>query len=318
MAIHIHQLRSTPAPDMQSKLVQFEHQFDYPLGADRRFVISHVEDYPRFFRAMGEATCLVAENAAGVVGTLATVTRRLLTPAGGNLDVTYLADLKIAPAVRGGSVLKRLALAALAINRTTAGYSVVMRGTKAVPEAYTDRIGIPAFRLLGTIDVLQIPVAPGTAVDSSPDGERPLAETDDVFFRLSQGSHAALGDWTTRSERGSFPPAGLISEDRRACGVVEDTLNAKRLFLSGGGELQSAHLSNFAFADAVSGAALIRAALLVVRKRHLPALFTAVPAGRTRGLLEALQIKGTTCAPADIFGVGLDAGLPWNINTSEI
>lgn len=318
MAIHIHQLRSAPAPDMQARLADFERQFDYPLGADRRFVISHGEDYPRFFRAMGEATCLVAEDGAGVVGTLATVTRRLVTPVGRTLEVTYLADLKIAPAVRRGFVLKRLALAALAINRTFAGYSVVMRGTKAVPEAYTNRIGIPAFRLFGTIEVLRIPVGPETAVDSSPAEERPLAETDDAFFRLSQGSHAALGDWTTRSERGSFLPAGLLSEDRRACGVVEDTLNSKRLFLSGGDELRSAHLSNFAFADVASGAALIRAALLLVRKRHLPAMFTAVPAGQARGLLEALQIKNTTCAPADIYGTGLDAGLPWNINTAEI
>lgn len=318
MAIHIHQLRSTPAPDMQARLAAFERKFDYPLGADRRFVISHGEDYPRFFRTMGDGTCLVAADEAGIVGTLATVTRRLLTPAGQTREATYLADLKIAPAVRGGFVLKRLALAALAINRTAAGYSVVMRGTKAVPEAYTNRIGIPAFRLLGTIDVLRIPVAPEIAVASSPVEEHPLAETDDVFFQLSQGAYAALGDWTTRSERGSFPPVGLLSKDRRACGVVEDTLNSKRLFLCGGGELRSAHLSNFAFADVASGAALIRAALLVVCKRDLPAMFAAVPAGRTRDLLEALQIEGTTCAPADIYGTGLNAGLPWNINTSEI
>jgi len=303
---------------MQSKLAQFERQFDYPLGADRRFVISHGDDYTRFFRAMGDATCLVVENGAGVLGTLATVTRRLVTPVGHTREVTYLADLKIAPGARGGFVLKRLALAALTGNRTSAGYSVVMRGTKAVPEAYTNRIGIPAFRLLGAIDVLRIPVAPELAVGSSPVEERSPVEADDVFFRLTKGSHAALGAWTTRSERASFPPAGLISEDRRACGVVEDTLNSKRLFLVDGDEMRSAHLSNFAFADGASGAAMIRAALLVVRKRDLPAMFTAVPAGRTRDLLEALHIEGTTCAPADVYGVGLDAGLPWNINTAEI
>jgi hypothetical protein len=318
MAIHIHQLRSTPAPDMQARLAAFEREFDYPLGADRRFVISHGEDYPRFFRTMGDATCLLAEDKGGIVGTLAMVTRRLLTPAGHAREVTYLADLKIAPAVRGGFVLKRLALAALSNNRTTAGYSVVMRGTKAVPEAYTNRIGIPAFRLLGTIDVLRIPVASKIAVDSSAVAERPLAETDDAFFRLSQGAHAVLVDWTLRTERGSLPPAGLLSEGRRACGVVEDTLSSKRLFLTGGDELRSAHLSNFAFADPVSGAALIRDALRVVRKRRLPAMFTAVPSDRTRDLLEALKIEDTTCAPADVYGVGLDAGLPWNINTSEI
>jgi hypothetical protein len=318
MTIEIHHLRSTPATDLQAKLAEFERQFDYPLGAGQRFVISHEDDYTRFFRAMGNATCLVAEAGAGVLGTLATVTRRLVTPVGETREVTYLADLKIAPAVRGGFVLKRLALAALAMNRTSAGYSVVMRGTKTVPDAYTNRIGIPAFRLLGTIDVLRIPVGSGIAIDSSSSVERPLAVTNDAFFRLAHGSHAAVGNWIKRSERGSFPPAGLIAGDGRACGVVEDTLNSKRLFLTRGGELRSAHLSNFAFADAASGAVLIRAALRVARKRLLPALFTAVPACRTRELLEALQMEDTTCAPADIYGIGFDAGQPWNINTAEI
>lgn len=318
MTIHIHRLQFAPAPDLQARLVEFERQFEYPLGNNGRFLISHGEDYTRFFRAMGDANCLVAEDVSGVVGTLATVTRHLLTPVGRTVEVTYLADLKIAPAVRGGFVLKRLALAALTLNRTSAGYSVVMRGTKAVPEAYTNRVGIPAFRLLGTIDVLRIPAGSETAADLPPAPERPLAEADKSFFRLSQGSYAAPGDWTLRVGRALFPPVGLLADAGRASGVVEDTLNAKRLFLSGGTEIRSAHLSNFAFVDAGSGAALIRAALLVVRKRHLPAMFAAVPTDRTSELLAALRIEDVTCAPADIYGTGLDAGPPWNINTSEI
>lgn len=303
---------------MQERLSDFERQFDYPLGEGDRFFISHGDDYTRFFRAMGEATCLVAEDGTGVVGTLAVTTRYLTTPAGRGVDAAYLADLKIAPKSRGGFVLKQLAHAALAMTRVSAGYSVVMRGTRMVPDAYTDRIGIPAFRHLGAVDVLRIPVNIAAMKEPCVFEERPLSELDEVFLRHSRGSHAAMGDWGRRSERSSFAPKGFVSPDGNACGVVEDTLRSKRLFLTHGDELLSAHLSNFAFGHPESGSEVIRAALTVSCERRLPALFTAVPMHQTRALLESLGIKGITGAPADIYGIGLDAGLPWNINTAEI
>jgi hypothetical protein len=157
MALQVHQLRWAPAPDLQARLEAFELQFDYPLGPDRRFSISHGDDYTRFFRAMGDATCLVAENSNGVAGTLAAITRRLVVPDGRIEEVTYLADLKIAPAARGGRALLRLARAALAISTTSIGYCVVMGGTSVAPDAYTNRLGIPAFPAVGTIDVLRLP-----------------------------------------------------------------------------------------------------------------------------------------------------------------
>lgn len=303
---------------MQERLSDFERQFDYPLGEEGRFFISHGEDYTRFFRAMGDATCLVAKDGADIVGTLAVTARHLATPAGRTMDAAYLADLKIALKARGGFVLKQLARTASAISHVSAGYSVVMRGTRSVPDTYTDRIGIPAFRHLGSVDVLRIPVDTEATNEPCLFEEKPLSELDEVFLRHSRGSHVALGDWGRRSERSSFAPMGLVSPDGNACGVVEDTLRSKCLFLAGGEELRSSHLSNFAFGHPESGGEVIRAALAVSYGRRLPALFTAVPAHQTRALLESLRITGITCAPADIYGIGLDAGLPWNINTAEI
>jgi hypothetical protein len=52
----VHQLCSAPSPSQAKALAEFEGQFNYPLGAGRSFRISHGEDYPRFFRAIGKAS----------------------------------------------------------------------------------------------------------------------------------------------------------------------------------------------------------------------------------------------------------------------
>ena len=48
--------------DSGPALARFEEQFTYPLGPGRTLRISHGDDYPRFFRAIGDAACFVAER----------------------------------------------------------------------------------------------------------------------------------------------------------------------------------------------------------------------------------------------------------------
>ena len=59
-------------------LEEFEQEFTYPLGEGCRFRISHGGDYLRFFRAMGEATLLVAARDGEITGSLARVERNLI------------------------------------------------------------------------------------------------------------------------------------------------------------------------------------------------------------------------------------------------
>ena len=66
--MNLHHLSGPPTPELARALATFEEQFTYPLGPDRWFRISHGDDYPRFFRAIGEAACFVAERDGRVVG----------------------------------------------------------------------------------------------------------------------------------------------------------------------------------------------------------------------------------------------------------
>jgi hypothetical protein len=124
-------------------LARFEAAFTYPLGPGWTFRISHGNDYPRFYRAMGDAVCFVAENHGEVVGVLAAAIRTLVWPTGDIRPAVYLGDMKVAPAARGGRVLLRLAEAATvwAGGRADAGFAVVMGGTRVTPDRYTGRPG---------------------------------------------------------------------------------------------------------------------------------------------------------------------------------
>src|SRR5580658_9463514 len=105
-------LTERPDDALAKALNRFERQFFYPLGEKQRFQVLHGEDYPRFFRAIGQARCLIAELDGDIVGSLAVVLRRIGLPDGRECDVGYLGDLKIAPRARSGTVLHRLATAA--------------------------------------------------------------------------------------------------------------------------------------------------------------------------------------------------------------
>ena len=80
--MRVHEYQRAPAKPMAHALEVFEKQFTYPLGGSHSFRISHGEDYPRFFRAIGEASCFVAEQGGCVFGTLGAMVRSLLLPDG--------------------------------------------------------------------------------------------------------------------------------------------------------------------------------------------------------------------------------------------
>ena len=313
----IHELRAAPSPDLARALEQFEGQFRYPLGAHRFFRIMHGPDYPRFFRAMGEGICFVAEKDERILGVMGAAIRPLAMPDGTERDVVYLGDVKTAPAARGGRTLLRLAEAvrAWAGTRVESAYAVVMDGTTATPVRYTGRLGIPLFSEVGKVMVLHFDSAGFT---DNPD-PRWLATREmggACYDRLSGGSYACRGG--DPSERSEMTPLWLMAPDERACGRLEDTRRAKRLMVDDGAEMRSAHLSCFAYAEPISGAGLLRMALRQAARHGFPGLFVSVPAGKAPALREALNDEKLTVAPATVFGACLESWDSWMMNSAEI
>lgn len=313
--MRVHGLHTAPGLELSVALERFEKQFTYPLGPGRYFRITHGEDYPRFFRAMGEAACFVAERDDEVLGVIGAVLRRLLLPSGEELPAVYLGDLKMDPRARGGRALLRLvqAVTEWVAGRAQAAFGVVMDGTAATPPRYTGRLGIPLFQELGKIMVLRISTNGWAGRIENPSYS---ADGSATFLRLSAGRYASLGG--EPGERSEMEPLWLMAPNGQACGRLEDTRRAKRLIGDDGMEMRSAHLSCFAYQEAGAGVALLEAARQCAGSRGFPALFVAVAASDAQVIGKALEGTDVVIAPATVFGFGLEPGPLWNLNTAEI
>ncbi|MYL00534.1 MAG: N-acetyltransferase, partial [Gammaproteobacteria bacterium] len=157
--MNLHTINSNPAPRLAAALAEFETQFTYPLGPGKSFRIDHGQDYPRFYRAMGDNACFVAERNGKVLGVLSAALRTLNLPFGDQRTVVYVGDLKVAPGKPGGRTVLRLILRLRrwARQRAVAAYSIVMDGTQVTPVRYTGRLGIEPFVELGKLVILSIP-----------------------------------------------------------------------------------------------------------------------------------------------------------------
>lgn len=311
-------LISAQAPkELAETLAWFESQFTYPLGPGRFFRISHGDDYARFFRAIGEAACFVAERQGNVLGTLGAALRRLLLPDGQEYPAVYLGDLKITPAARSGRTMMRLveAMHRWAGSRARAAFSVVMDGTPVTPQRYTGRLGIPLFQEIGKIAVLRLQTGQ-RPTDPDLCGTTSAESGDACYRRLSASRYACPGG--APAERSETEPLWLMTADGRACGRLEDTLRAKRLIADNGEEMRSAHMSCFGYQDPRAGAQLLHVASRFAADRGFPALFVAVAAPEAEAFCLALSDVEVVVAPATVFGAGLEPGPLWNINTAEI
>jgi hypothetical protein len=315
--MNVHPLVAAPPPELARALARFEQQFRYPLGPGRFFHIDHGEDYPRFFRAMGEGACFMAERKGSILGIMGAAIRCLALPGGEERPVLYLGDLKIDPAARGGRTLLRLAGAVRQWvgTRAKAAFAVVMDGTPTIPTRYTGRLGIPPFSELGKIAVLRLPTS--GIPDGPGDGWFTTAEHgNDCYSRLSAGRYASPGG--NPAERSEMEPVWLMEPGGGACGRLEDTRRGKRLIADDGQEMRSAHLSCFAYRDAHAAVELLQIALRHAGGRGLPALFVAVDAAEAKGFCQLLEGMEVVLAPATIYGACLEPGPIWNINTAEI
>ncbi|CAN5430414.1 hypothetical protein BH10PLA2_BH10PLA2_24960 [soil metagenome] len=317
MTLHI--LSTAPSPELSKALAEFEQQFTYPLGPGRTFRISHGDDYARFFCAMGEpGISIVLEERGQVLGTVGVAVRRLLKPDGDEERVIYLGDLKVVPEARTSMAFLRLAWEAERWSRpfSARGFGIVMDGTRVTPDAYTGCAGIPGARALGSVMVLRIPCLVTQARRNACDFQSTREQVLSCFRRLSRGRYASLDG--KPEKRSQMTPQWLLYSSGRACGLVEDTRMAKRLWDDDGSELCSGHLSYFAFSDLDDAVELLQEARRLAAVAGHPALFVAVAAEDYARLAQALGQPDTVLAPATVYGGGLDDGAAWNINTSEI
>lgn len=313
----VHVLQAAPPPELARALQQFEEQFRYPLGPGRFFRISHGEDYPLFFRAMGEGACFVAERDGRIVGVMSAALRRLALPSGEERPALYLGDVKIVPAVRGGRTLPQLAetVRQWVGARAQSAFAVVMDGTPAIPTRYTGRLGIPLFAEMGKIVVLRLP-ASGASIEPDAEWLTTAEQGHACYLQLSAGGYACPGGHP--ADRSETVPIWLMEPGGRACGRLEDTRRAKRLIADDGEEMRSGHLSCFAYRELAAGVRLLQVALRHTADRGFPALFVAIPAADAEAFGEAMAGMQAIAAPATVFGTGLEPGRAWNINTAEI
>ncbi|MGV3533599.1 MAG: N-acetyltransferase [Chthoniobacteraceae bacterium] len=318
-------LLRAPDRELTEALDAFERGFTYPLGHDRRFRITHGEDYARFFRAIDAesgTTFVALSNERQVLGTLGVAVRDLRFPDRQCRRAAYLGDLKTAPDRSRGRTLLRLGKEVTKWcldHGAVVAYGIVMDGTDVLPPAYTGKLGIHSFQPVSKLCVFRLPVS-HAPIDTEPRGLHvDSAAINECFVRLSSGAFAPLGG--DPEVRSASAPAFLMNPDGSACGVLEDTRKAKRLIELGGDEMVAAHLSKFAYRDVAAGVRLIRAALAhCARERFAPALFVAVPADEAPHFAAQLHdFEGMVQAGATIFGTYPDlVSNRWQISTSEI
>lgn len=324
----IHLLAERPPPIMAQALAQFERRFRYPLGAERFFRIHHGEDYSRFFRAMGKGASFIAEREGNILGTIGVARRALILPNGNLKNVVYIGDAKVSPENRGGKVLWRLlqAVQNWAVQHANAAYSAVMEGTPIVPARYTGRLGIEPFNKLAEIVILKIPAKKAFA-SIQKDWKIDAAIGWSLYRKLTQGSARCIGG--KPDIRSLAPPQWLADPNGKAIGLLEDTRQAKRLLeaprpFSGDSsdgeslEMRVSHLSHCAWLEDDDGIALLQQALALSTKRGFDAMFTAAPSTAAEAIAARLGAEELIRACAGIYGAGLDAGMIWNLNTSEI
>ncbi|MFO0823652.1 MAG: hypothetical protein U0792_11140 [Gemmataceae bacterium] len=312
--MNLHRLHAAPPHDLATALARFEAEFTYPLGPGRTFRISHGDDYPRFYRSMGDAVCVVAERDGEILGAMAAVVRSLARPNGEVRPALYLGDLKITPRNRGGRVLLRLAseVASWVAGRVETAFAVVMGGTRVTPDRYTGRLGMPAFRELARVAILRVPTDGAIGLAG---GEISAEIGQGIFLDLTRDRYTATGG--DPAERSEMPPVWFGTRDGSVCSRLEDTRRAKRLTDDAGNEIVSAHLACFAYRDVPAGLGLLATARSTAAAGGFPAVFFAVPEADAEAFTAAVG-TGATLAPATVYGAGIEPGGQWVINTSEV
>ena len=326
------ELTSSLSPKLSEQIADFETLFDYPLSENSRCSIEHGPDFTAFFAAIGHAKTWVLHSSGGVVAALSSAVRTICID-GKNYKVAYLGDLKVHPRFqflsrRGPNPKKTHALPiankpkgspAGKITRllqshlthdVDLAYCVVMDGTRTTPDVYTGNGRIPEFKPIADLYILRFETATARVFS------RPNITMESGFSSYRHLCAKTYCDLAKTELRSTVPPQWFIS-DEGACGMLEDTRRAKRLYVDSGEELVSAHLSYFFFKNGVAATAILDQALHCAIEQNFPAMFVALSGEQYQALSPHLTRFGFSISKATIYATDpLAAKIP--INTSEI
>jgi GNAT superfamily N-acetyltransferase len=303
------ELSGPPDSNLAAALAAFESSFTYPFGDGLRFRIDHGDDYPGFFRAMGESRTFVVTRNGLVAGAVGVAIRTFHSAAGAPSPAAYIGDFKILPGHRGRRIGWELlrAVQGWCAERCEIGYGVVMGGTQILPAAYTGRTGFPLFQPIGRLSIVAMPVdqmSPATGGFVVEEKGNPLS---------SSRSYFSGGKPTARS---LMQPVYIRHPLNKARGFLEDTRKVKRLFV-GSNEWVSTHLSDFSYEDEDAAFELVLAARALSRGLKAENMYVTLDAAADAALLRRLKPHGVS-APAIVYGTGFSGNQQWMLNSSEV
>ncbi|MXX95528.1 MAG: GNAT family N-acetyltransferase [Gammaproteobacteria bacterium] len=315
--VEVHQLGIENIDPWGDKLREFERQFWYPLGSNRKFRIEHPGNYTAFFESIGKATCFLAVEDEIVIGVLSVAIRdsRGISNCK-DARIAYVADIKIAHERQGSGVLGKLishVFEWLSEIKITSAYSVVMDGTVKTPDLYTGRNGIPEFKCKGRVALLNLPTKESVEHYRHEMVIDFLPNTDDVSASL-------LPVWINRNlvPRSVVRPNRILDMSNGVQGMLEDTRRTKRLYDEKDNEIMFAHLSYFYYHEPEQMLPVIEAAIGQAHALGFTDLLVSVPYSRLQTFTDSLDSLISQTFTATIYGTGFDTDISKLVYSSEI
>jgi len=298
------------------ELQRFEQHFSYPLDKSTNFRIEHGLDYSLFFRSIGQGISFLAEIDRDIVASIGLSKRRVLLPSGEITKALYIGDLKIIPEYRRGKVLWNLVNSATEwIGDTSNALGLVMKGTSLLPNQYTGKAGVPPFEELGKSVLYRLKSSSDHPENISWRGTQEEVTT--IYEKLMKGRMGLIVE--NPYLRSLASPIWLRSPQGDACGILEDTRKAKRLFrISDNKEIISTHLGQFTFSSPKAGAELIHQALHLTSKQGIPAMFLALPQDKADEISSLLMTNPEITTTIGVYGNGISKHNYWHVNSSEV
>ncbi|MDE0094402.1 MAG: GNAT family N-acetyltransferase [Gammaproteobacteria bacterium] len=315
--VEVHQLGIENMDPWGNKLREFERQFWYPLGSNRKFRIEHPGNYTAFFESIGKATCFLAVEDETVIGVLSVAIRDSRGISNSkDARIAYIADIKIAQERQGSGILGKLishVFEWLSEIKITSAYSVVMDGTAKTPDLYTGRNGIPEFKRKGRVALLNLPTK-----ESVEHYQHEM--TIDFLPNTDDGSASLLPVWINRNlvPRSVVRPNRILDMSNGVQGMLEDTRRTKILYDEKDSEIMFAHLSYFYYHEPEQMLPVIEAAIRQAHALGFTDLLVSVPYSRLQTFTDSLDSLISQTFTATIYGTGFDTDISKLVYSSEI
>lgn len=292
--------------EISERLMAFEEQFHYPLGAHDFFRIHHPPPYTQFAQSIGNAACFIATDQDQILAAISVSIRDLLI-AGTIKKSAYIFDLKLHPNNTKPFALLRILQHAQtwAEQYCDTAYAVVMDGTQKTPDQYTGRLQIPKFNKSGSLAILLFPSATHSIQAQVQSAQH---------YNYDHTSVETIG--ADLAQRSRVTPR-CLSIDHDNWAIFEDTRRAKQLFQADGTEIKAAHLSHIHFNNPTHASALIQSARHLAREHNYAYLFCCLNQNQYAQVDSNVRQEAKH-SRASLYTHNLDTNPEWLIHSSEI